>query len=459
MAHDITIANICFGAADPEGKVGYIPLGPLYVSAALEGAGYGVDFRDYLVGSRAYSEPMSPGSLVSFLADPCDIIGLGCTSGTLPAVISALSSLKQQHPGITIILGGIGPTGAAEEIVKHFPFIDIVVKGEGEETIVEVVRALERGKGLNEVRGIVYRENGEFHVNPARRWIENPDRIDFPAYHKVDPTGYSITGIASTRGCPFECTFCDTAPFWGRCYRARSIGNVMAEIRFLYEEYGLRHFEFVDDTFVLKRERVYEFCRQIQKEKLDIRWTCCGRINLVDEEMLKMMADSGCTMVFYGMESGSDKILARIKKEFTRDQAKEVIARTAEYFDVYVSFIWGFPFETMEDFHQTIDCTSFVSQLGGTPWLFSLAPLPLSSLYEKYKDKLLFSREWCVNMAGSAGENQLRLLKKYPRVFCGFYRYDTPGFEEKFNIIRDRGLMEHGSQTVFLDGLIISKWD
>jgi radical SAM superfamily enzyme YgiQ (UPF0313 family) len=459
MGHDVTIANTCFGAGDPGGKVGYIPLGPLYITAALEKEGYEVDFRDYLVGSGAYSEPMAPDSLVSFLEKPCDIIGVGCTGGTLPAVISALSILEQQHPGKTVILGGIGPTGAAEEIVKHFPFIDIVVKGEGEATIVEVVNALARGKGLEKVRGIVYRENGVFRVNPPRPWIKDPDTIPFPAYHKIDPADYSITGIASTRGCPFDCTFCDTAPFWGRRYRARSVANVIEEIRFLDGEYGLRHFEFVDDTFVLKKERVYEFCRRIQKETPGIRWTCCGRINLVDEEMMKIMADSGCTMVFYGMESGSDKILARIKKEFTRERAKEVIARTAEYFDVYVSFIWGFPFETMEDFHETIDCTAFVSQLGGIPWLFSLAPLPLSSLYREYRDTLVFSEEWCANMAGSAGEKQLELLKKFPRIFCGFYRYDTENFREKFTIIKERGLMEHGTQTVFLDGLIVSKWE
>lgn len=456
---DITIANICFGAKDNKGKVGYVPLGPLYVTAALEEQGYGVDFRDYLVAAHAFSEPMAPQSLLSFLDDSCPIVGIGCTSGTLPFVISSLSQLKKQHPEKTFILGGIGPTGVAEEIMRSFPFIDVVVKGEGEKTIVAVMDRLTSARGLQDVDGIVYWQGGAVRVNPARHWIEDLDKVPFPAYHRVNPHHYSIEGIASSRGCPYNCVFCDTAPFWGRRYRARSMGNVIREIEQLKDAYGIKEFEFVDDTFVLNRDRVFAFCDQVKKKKLDINWTCCGRIDLMDEKMMQVMAESGCMMIFYGMESGSDSILKRIKKMFTREKARAVIAQSARYFDIYVSFIWGFPFETMADFQDTIDCTAFISDLGGTPWLFSLAPLPMSLLYKEYRDKLVLSEEWFVNMAGPAREKIFDLVEKYPGIFSGFYRYQTDNFEEKYNIIKERGLMGQGAQTVFLDGLLVSKWE
>jgi radical SAM superfamily enzyme YgiQ (UPF0313 family) len=456
---DITIANICFGARDSEGKVGYVPLGPLYVTAALEARGYGVDFRDYLVGSSAFAEPMAPQSLVSFLDDSCPIVGIGCTSGTLPFVISSLSRLKAQQPEKIFILGGIGPTGVAEEILQHFPFIDVVVRGEGEATVVELVGRLMSGREPADVEGIVYRHGDRVRVNPDRTWIEDLDEVPFPAYHQVNPHRYSIKGIASSRGCPYQCVFCDTAPFWGRRCRSRGVKNVIREMVHLRDTYGIREFEFVDDTFVLNRQRVFEFCERLKQEKPEMKWTCCGRVDLMDEELLKTMAEAGCSMIFYGMESGSDKVLKRIKKRFTREQARAVIAQTARYFDIYVSFIWGFPFETMADFRETIDCTAFVEDLGGTPWLFSLAPLPLSSLYREYRHTLVLSDGWFVNMAGPDRQKMVELVDKYPGIFSGFYRYPTEGFEEKYRFIKERGLMEHGAQTVFLDGLLASKWE
>jgi radical SAM superfamily enzyme YgiQ (UPF0313 family) len=454
---DITIANICFGVADGDGKVGYVPLGPLYVTAALEQAGYNVDFRDYLVGSSAYTDPMAPQSLVAFLRDSCRLVGIGCTSGTLPLVLSAVEMLKRERPEMIVFLGGIGPTGVAEEIIREFPSVDVVVKGEGELTVVELTERLLAGSGLEGVRGIVYRLDSRVKDGGRRCLIEDLDDVPTPAYGKVNPHSYSIAGIASSRGCPYDCLFCDTAPFWQRRHRSRSLDDVLGEIRFLKETYGIRDFEFVDDTFVLNRSRVIEFCRRLALEPLDITWSCCGRIDLMDEEMMRTMAVSGCRMVFYGMESGSDRVLAGIKKKFTRKQACAVIARSARYFDVYVSFIWGFPFETMADFQETVDCTTFVSELGGTPWLFALAPLPMSSLYRQYRDSLELQDGWYSNMGGDR-EGAARVIRKYPGVFSGFYRYPTEAFDEKFALIKERGLMGDGEQTVFLDGLLVSKW-
>jgi radical SAM superfamily enzyme YgiQ (UPF0313 family) len=446
------------GKKDSQGKVGYTPLGPLYVTAALEAAGFDVDFRDYQLEAHKVADPMNPAGFLSFLDNSRDIIGIGCNSGTLPTALAALETFKEKHPGKTVILGGIGPTGTAEEIIENFPFIDYVIKGEGEETTVELVKRLKNGKELKYVRGIVYREKGKLRMNPPRHLIAELDSIPLPAYHKIDPRDYSITGITSSRGCPYTCTFCDTSPFWGRKYRRRSVDNVISEILLLRDNYGIRHFEFVDDTFVMSREQVLEFCSRVKQDKLGVQWSCCSHINMMDGEMMKAMAEGGCTTVSYGMESGSDKILKQIRKEFNREQAKKVIAESVKYFDVMISFIWGFPFETMANFNETLECTEYVSRLGATPWLFSLAPLPLSSMYRQYKDALLFPGNGRGGIPGG-GEQFTRMLKSYPEIFSGFYRYPTANFEEKYDRVKERGLVEKNNQTVFLDGLLASKWE
>jgi radical SAM superfamily enzyme YgiQ (UPF0313 family) len=447
---DITIANMYFADRDEDGKTGFVPLGPLYLTAVLEQNGYQVDFRDYLVEGVKYDDPVKVENILSFLEGSAGILALGCSSCTLPVVIYALEKLKLRNPHRTLILGGIGPTGVAGEILENFPWIDMVIQGEGERTIVELMQRLESGRDLEDVKGIVYRQGKEIRLNPRRERIRDLDELPFPAYHHIDLDNYTRTGLISARGCPFRCTFCDVAPFWGRDqYYTRSIRSVLAEVRLLKEAYHQELVTLFDETFPISRRRVMEFCRGLKEAKLDVRWTCSARISPMSEELLREMKDANCFMVFYGVESGSDRVLKRTKKGYSRQQAEQVIDTSLKYLFVNSFFMWGFPFETMADFYETLAFVDQTAKKGVIPVVHIVNSLPLSELYIQYKDRLKFSRELYEDSLLMRHAEIVALIERYPRVFPGFYHCD-PLILKKYRIAKQRGLAHN---LITLDSL------
>jgi anaerobic magnesium-protoporphyrin IX monomethyl ester cyclase len=438
---DITIANVTRSYVERETPDTFVPLGPLYIVSVLEKRGYRVDFRDYLTRSASgVSDPTSPESIRAFLADSADILGISCVGSLLPAILLALERLKQAAPQKRVILGGIGASGVAEELLRAFPSVDIIVKGEGEATIVELADVLLKGGDLDMVEGISFRRGDEVKTNPPRPRIKSLNGLPFPAYHRLDFDDYSVIPLTTSRGCPFACTFCDVAPFWGQQNRKRSLANVMKEIELLVEGCGQRRIELVDDTFTVDRRRVLRFCQLLKERGWGLSWSCFARIDTMDEEMMAAMADSGCELTFYGLESGSDRLLTKIRKTFTRQQAEQVVAQSVNYFQVMASLIWGFPFETMADFYETVDLFRTVSRKTATTYLFSLNPFPLSELYIWHGDTIEFNREWGRRLGGLDKGEIVELVKQHPRVFPGFYHYGQTDFEEKYRILKDAGL-------------------
>jgi anaerobic magnesium-protoporphyrin IX monomethyl ester cyclase len=436
---DMTIANLFYDVPDRENRVGYVPIGPLYVASALEKAGYEVEFRDYLVASAAYPDPLSAASVCSFLEDSADIIGIGCASELLPLTILSVQELKRRQPHKTVILGGIGPAGAAEEILTRFPFVDMVVRGEGEATMTEVLARLRQRREPAGVAGLSYRRGERVTANPDRPRIDSLDDLPFPAYQRVKLEHYAHLGIYSGRGCPYACTFCDVAPFWLRRNVARSVDNLVEEIGLLMQTVKQGTFDIMDDIFVLDRQRVLDFCEALRAKNLEVEWACCGRIDLMDEELMARMADSGCTWIFYGIESGSDRVLKKIRKGFSREEARDIIIRSGRYFQVVTSLMWGFPFETLRDFDDTADFISFMKDRECGVDLYLLAPLPFSPLYEAYRRDLELVPEKCRRLFGAGDRQMLDFIRDYPGVSQWFYRYPTPHFRQKSDRVRELG--------------------
>jgi radical SAM superfamily enzyme YgiQ (UPF0313 family) len=215
--------------------------------------------------------------------------------------------------------------------------------------------ALVSGRDLSGIAGISYRCNGSVEETPPRARIGDLDGLPWPAYHRLDMGAYDGYGVVTSRGCPYHCTFCSVAPIWQHQEAQRSVSSVVAEVRHLFETYGVTMFLLQDEYFVSNKARMMDFCSALRSERLPVYWKCFARINLVDEEMLVAMAEAGCVHVRYGVESGSDAVLHRVCKGFSAGQASEVIALSARIFpEVDAFFIWGFPFETMEDFHRSI---------------------------------------------------------------------------------------------------------
>ncbi|MBU7046473.1 MAG: radical SAM protein [Theionarchaea archaeon] len=417
-----------------------VPLGPLYVAAILEESGCYVDFRDYQLKYNNLSQK----NIIGFLSDSEDIIGVSCLFNTLPFVLLSLEKIKSESPDKTIILGGPGPSSVAERLMEEFPFIDIVAKGEGESTM----RDMALDKPLNQIKGIVYRSQGKVVLTEERERIQNLDRLPFPAYTKIDLSQYQHAGIITARGCPYHCSFCEVAPLWGHHTIQRSVSNVIKEIHMLYDS-GIKNIHIHDDTFVLNRKWVFNFCSTLKKEDMGITWMCNGRINLMDSSLLENMVDAGCVAIQYGIESGSDHVLQMMGKHISVPQIREVISLSVKYMDTISTFMWGFPFETMNDFFQTIYLMGEVAKMGSLISLFLLAPTPLSQLCREYSGQLQFSEELISNLLWDIFEsvplrekNQIfEIIKGYPHIFSGFYHIHTPDIYEKYRFLKEAGLL------------------
>ncbi|HVP58735.1 MAG TPA: radical SAM protein [bacterium] len=460
---DITLVNVSLPLpSEVEKQLDvYLPLGCLYLVSALERAGYRVDFRDYQLFALKHAKPLAPDALVEFLADPAPIVGISCMVSMLPFVLLGTKLFRERHPDAHIILGGPGPSGVARAIVEAMPWVDAVARGEGEETIVELLGALRDGGDLSGVKGLAHRgDGGRAAVRSAGREmskrgtgtaVENPprarmrdlDAIPLPAYHAVDMTAYTSVSIVTGRGCPLNCAFCDVGPLWDNRVYLRSVGGVVAELDLLRHTYGRDRVSLADDTFTLARGRTEALVDEMGG--LDLKWSCLSRIDKLDDDLLARMTQAGCDAIFLGIESGSNDVLAKISKRFTIQEATEKVEMATKHLKrIVTSYIWGFPFETMEDFKSTIFSIVSMWHLGAMAGLKLLSPMPLSRLGIEYRDQIEFSERLCSVFAslgniapgmsgkpGSIPQEFQTIIRQHPDIFEGFYYIKSDSLDEK----------------------------
>ena len=319
-----------------------LPMGILCLASYLENCGFKVECKDIRTIPYINREQFDK-AVLKYLKKSSEVIGFSCTTEVLPLAIQIAKLIKINSPNKFIMLGGQGSADVEEEILKTFPFIDIIVVGEGELTLTEIMRHIKDKRGYDDIKGIVYRDKGKIYRNPPRERIKDLDSLPMPAYSKIKVNNYTFFSVITSRGCPYHCTFCSESSFWGHCITQRSIKNVLDEISMLKNKYNIKVLAINDDTFTLNRERVYEFCDGLKERKLDIYWNCFGRVGLLDEEMMRKMAKSGCKMITFGIESGSNRVLKDIKKGFTVEQAEATINMACQIFDrVLAMYMWGF---------------------------------------------------------------------------------------------------------------------
>lgn len=295
---------------------------------------------------------------------------VGITAMT-PAVMSAgeaAKTVKASDPEIITILGGVHASALPYETMAEFPAIDILVFGEGEETAVELARAIENKKELSGILGIIFRQNGGLVKTAPRALIKNLDSVPFPARDLIDMSLYkkshvsrgfsrrylNIAEIMTSRGCPNRCIFCAGHINYGTSLRFRSFESIAAEIKEVMERYGVNHIDIEDDTFTLNRALVEKLCGFFKENKLT--WNCNSRVNTVTRELIKKMADCGCQKISFGVESGSPRILGLIKKGITIPQIQQAFAWAKQSGIKYIegTFILGCHIEeTRDDIEMT----------------------------------------------------------------------------------------------------------
>lgn len=447
--------TLCSATLSDNGQV-EPPLGPLYVASALEQEGLRVEFRDYQLSPEGNSFDSAP--LVRFLDGHQQVVLISCFVDMLPLVLDAARQLKSQRPDATIVLGGPGPTARARDFLLRFPWIDGIVQGEGEETIREWVRTLQGEK--RPVAGMVQRVGTDILDAPERPRIEHID-LTLPAYHLLDWHQYQGARIITTRGCPYHCTFCDVSALWRHRTIYRDLDATIAEMELLCERYGKRGVGIVDDTFVLKVQRVREFCHRLINAGTRFKWGCFARINLMTPALIELMARAGCEAVFYGIDSGSQSVLRQTHKALDASMVIPVLRQSARYFDqIEASFIWGYPYESLADFQETIDLAGAASMLAPqvNVQLHLLSPLPNSQVFQQYGHKLLRpdpeDKLWLILpplLLDDRGSELRPMLEGSPELFPGFYTLPTPEKAAKQRVLEQvtRALTRTVGRTFF----------
>ena len=445
----------------------HLPLGLLHVARSLEDAGFEVDFRDLQLWQE--EDPFSEGSLVRFLDGSADVLFVSCMANLLPFSLLALQRFASQNPDTVVVLGGVGPAGVEREVLQLCPWIHAVGVGEGELSTPLLARALADGsRDLSAVPGVAWRDGDRVRVNAPAARIEDLDSIPLPAYHLVDLSRYKGINMLSSRGCPFPCTFCSVAPIWGHKPFLRSPRSIAEEMRHLHEQRGAELFLFQDEFFVSSAERVQRLCAAIKEIGFAARWKAFGRIDLTDLPTMEAMADAGCVEIRYGVESGCDAVLRRTRKGFSASRALEVLSMATGIFPgVDAFYMWGFPFESSEQFNETVLHMLSARAMGVRilPSLLSL--LPLTRLYEELPDKsvlefcpelfpeyMLTGHETCVDgrvVIAEQHEAIYRLIQDHPQIFPGFFHVDVEhNILPKYRLLQKFGFYSAEGRTELL---------
>jgi anaerobic magnesium-protoporphyrin IX monomethyl ester cyclase len=338
------------------------PLGVLYLATVLRERGFEVSVLDQ--AAKGFTNEETAGWIEK---ERPDILGFStfASSGRTAALIS--NRVKENNADTTIIFGGYFATFNSHRILKKYPSVDIIVRGEGEDTVIELAECFKKNREIKGVQGITFRNEKSIASTPDRPLLRNLDSLPFPDRRLIDVEYHStiaganvapkkFTSIVSSRGCVYRCRFCACTQFARNTWRPRSVENTMEELRFLASE-GYRQFIFVDDSFTLNQKRVIELCRNMRKEKLDMDWICEGRVDHFSYEMFREIAKAGCRILYFGIESGNQRILDYYNKQITPQQSRTAVktARKAGVDVIIGSFIVGAPDETREEIQNTIE--------------------------------------------------------------------------------------------------------
>lgn len=404
------------------------PLGLAYLAAVLESEGHTVDVID----ASALGMPV-PEIKRKIARNQPEIVGVTSTTPTIQEALTILHAVKNVCPDAVTVLGGPHVSFLPVETMERYAQIDVACIGEGELTVLELIGAIERKASLSDVRGIAYRSHGSIRKTQPRSMISDLDSLPFPARHLLPMNRYTILGKKSTigniitsRGCPYSCVFCESSLLFGKRFRARSPKNVVDEMEQVIADYEPKTIEFSDDLFTLNRKRAEAICDEVKRRGLDVPWACSSRVDTVSRKLLRKMREAGCFLIFYGVESGSQRILDQMKKGISLKQVVDAIKWTNEIgIETLASFIIGFPSETTNDIKKTI---AFAKKLDTEYAQFSFAtPYPGTELYKiAKKENLLITEEWSEYTAGKpiiatsdcSKEDLTRILKQ---AYMSFY--------------------------------------
>jgi len=374
----------------------WAPLTLTIMAAILRDAGFTVRLLDCsndgisFEGLKKIIEDFRPGLIIANTSTP-----------SITGDLKVASLAKKVNKDIKTIFFGIHVTALPEETFKEDPGVEFLACGEPEYTVRDFALALRDGLPVSGVEGLVFKAEGAVVTNEKRPLIENLDELPDPAWDLVNIKGYKLPIterpfllVLTGRGCPYPCVFCAAAAFYGKKPRLRSPGRIVSEMKRVKEKYGVKDFLFWSENAISEKKQIYEISQGLAKNVPGIKWVCNGRVDMIDEELLKMMKKAGCWMIGYGIEAGTDRVLGLMRKNTKVGDMERAVKLTKKAgVEVTGHVIVGFPGETKEDILET---AKMVKKLDfDYIQVYCSVPFPGSALYEEAKRKnLIKSRDW-----------------------------------------------------------------
>jgi len=374
------------------------PLGMLYIATYLRENGIDTSIIDE--AAQGYS---LKGTLDWVKKENPDILGFSTysSSGRKAALIA--ERVKKENPDIVTVFGNFYATFNAERILKKYPFVDFIVRGEGEHTSLELANCLEKKRDLKKVLGINFRKNDQIISTPDRPLIKDVDSLPFPDRELLDVEYHNTTAgivvapkkfssFVSSRGCVFQCRFCGCRRLARNLWRSRSVENILEELHLLSSQ-GYKQLLFVDDNFTLNPKRVISLCQRLKKEKVDIEFFAEGRVDNCPQNMLQEMVRANCKMIYFGIENATQKVLDYYDKRTTPKQAEDATkkARKAGIDVIVASFILGAPNETRKEIQNTLNFAQKIQV--DIPQFNILATFPGTDIWEELKMQGILDEE------------------------------------------------------------------
>lgn len=386
------------------------PKGITYIGTVLKRAGYDVK----LIGVRIRQQMRNKEGIISFHVEPDakekllqdlnnlkpDIVGVSLLTPDAERAKFIAKTVKEYNPKCPVIFGGVHPSIMPEDVLKDSN-VDFVVLGEGEITIIDLVKTLENKGDLHKVKGIGFAEKNKIVITEPRPCIEDMDTLPMPDRDLLPikkilrvrpffPLPYPYLEIIGCRGCLFNCAFCQPTlkKVFGPVVRKRSPENMVKELKLLKEKYGIRGILFADDTLITDKEWTFRLCELMIQEKLKLKWFCNARINLMDREMMKKMKEAGCIGFVLAIESGNDRIRNRIlNKGVSKEQIYSAFKLSKELgFVTQANIMIGSPTETEEELNESIKLIKEIDPDEMNPTFTTI--LPCTYLWDRYSEHI-----------------------------------------------------------------------
>jgi anaerobic magnesium-protoporphyrin IX monomethyl ester cyclase len=332
------------------------------------------------------------------------LVGITTTTPSFDVVTTLCAEIRKACPEIQIVLGGPHVTALPEDALKGGS-ADYIVMGEGEQTFLELLNALADKTALSGIRGLAFKDkDNQVRINEPRGLIEDLDTIPMPARDKMPfhlyyspPTkslglGKVVTMLTS-RGCPYDCNYCVSGVMWGRGkVRYRSAKSVLDEMAYCIAKYDAHEFNFHDDLFVARKDRLIEICKGIEENRWKIGWVCMARVDFIDEERLEWMKKAGCQKIAFGIESGSELMLKRMNKKLDFARVRTAVDLCRKFrIKVGASFMIGYLDETEDTIRETIALMKEINP--DTVAIFQASPYPGTEFYREAQVRGLLRKD------------------------------------------------------------------